>query len=136
MIKKDFAVEIIVNGTSKKGLVEGRTLLVDFLRENAGEKSVKIGCEEGACGACTVKIDGKIAKSCLLLAANCHQSVVSTVTSQRDENKLSDLQQSFIDSHALQCGYCTSGMIMSAQDFLDENGDRDFTEDDIKQALA
>ena len=136
MTNKDFPIDIIVNGVNKKGHVEGRTLLVDFLRDNVGEKSVKIGCEEGACGACTVRIDGKIAKSCMILAANCHQSTVKTVTSQGDDNKLSRLQQSFIDSHALQCGYCTSGMIMSAQDFLDENEGKDFTEDDVKQALT
>lgn len=127
---------ITVNGERVTKQVPPRTLLVDFLREYCVQNGVRIGCEEGACGACTVHIDGQSAKSCLVLAASVDGSEVKTVTGLSSGRTLSRLQQAFIESHALQCGYCTAGMLMSAQTFLDERGNEDFSDDDIRQALS
>ena len=127
MKKDQYPIEITVDGQKRHAQVEARTLLVDFLRDNAAETSVKIGCEEGACGACTVNLDGKTTKSCLQLAINCDGKEIRTVSSLRNKGKLGLLQQAFIDSHALQCGFCTSGMLMSAEAFLQKNADSDFT---------
>ena len=136
MKKDQYPIEITVDGQKIHAHVEARTLLVDFLRDNAAETSVKIGCEEGACGACTVNLDGKTTKSCLQLAINCDGKEIRTVSSLRNKGKLGLLQQAFIDSHALQCGFCTSGMLMSAEAFLQKKADSDFTENDIKEALT
>ena len=112
-------ITVKVNKISYQADIEPRTLLVDFLKENIKDKSVRIGCEEGACGACTVELDGKPVKSCLVLAFRCNDSEIDTVAGMAKAGKLAKIQQAFIDSHALQCGYCTAGMMISAKNFLE-----------------
>jgi len=125
-----------VNGRTVSATVEPRTLLVDFLREHAHADSVRIGCEEGACGACTVELDGRTVKACLVLAVRADGGRVTTVEGLAAGRTLDPLQEAFIGCHALQCGYCTAGMVMSARDFLARRGDQDFDDDDIRQALS
>ena len=136
MTEPDITVALSVNGDHKRAQVPTRTLLVDFLRDHCHQSDVRIGCEEGACGACTVELDGDTVKSCLVLAASADGAAVTTVAGLAQDKPLSPLQEAFIGSHALQCGYCTAGMLMSARAFLDKQGGRDFSDDDVRQALT
>lgn len=129
-------ITITVNGTPVSANVEPRMLLVDFLREHARTQGVRIGCEEGACGACTVELDGRTVKSCLVLAVRADGASVTTIEGVSIGRELSREQEAFVGSHALQCGYCTAGMIMSTRAFLREHGDADFDDDDIRYALS
>ena len=129
-------ISVSVNGEQVTAQVPARTLLVDFLRDYTFQSGVRIGCEEGACGACTVQLDGDSVKSCLVLAASANGSEITTVSGLAQGRQLSRLQQAFIESHALQCGYCTAGMLMSAHAFLQKQGNDDFDDDDIRQALG
>ena len=119
MTSNTLPVTLEVNGTKITGHVEPRTLLVDFLRDTAGTKGVRIGCEEGACGACSVRLNDDVVKSCLVLAVRADGAKVTTVEGLAEGRSLSALQQAFISCHALQCGYCTAGMLASAQNLLD-----------------
>ena len=130
------SVVIEVNGRSITARVEPRLLLVDFLRDNAGVKSTRIGCEEGACGACTVALNGRTVKSCLMLAVGADGGHVASVESLGQGRDLSPLQEAFVACNAMQCGYCTAGMVMSAQAFLNQRGDAAFSDDDIRHALS
>ena len=132
----ELPVQISVNGKPVAAVVEPRTLLVDFLRSQANLTGTRIGCEEGACGACTVELDGRSVKSCLVLAVQADGKTVNTIESVADNNLLDRVQQAFIDCHAIQCGYCTSGMIMSARAFLTDREHTQFDDDDIRQALT
>ncbi len=136
MTEPDITVALSVNGDQIRAQVPARTLLVDFLRDHCHQSDVRIGCEEGACGACTVELDGDTVKSCLVLAASADGAAVTTVAGLAQDKQLSPLQEAFIGSHALQCGYCTAGMLMSARAFLDKQGGRDFSDDDVRQALT
>ncbi|MDC0115944.1 molybdopterin-dependent oxidoreductase [Octadecabacter sp.] len=129
-------ITLDVNGTKVSGPVEGRTLLVDFLRGDAGLKGPRIGCEEGACGACTVDIDGHPAKSCLKLAIECEGTEIRTVEALAASDELSDLQKAFRDCHALQCGYCTSGMLMAAEALLKDRGNAPLEDEEIMMGLG
>jgi carbon-monoxide dehydrogenase large subunit len=129
-------VQIVVNGSSVAGDVEPRTLLIDFLRNNAQLSGPRIGCEEGACGACTVELDGQTIKSCLTLAVQADGGSITTIEGVAENDNLAKVQQAFIDCHAVQCGYCTSGMIMSARAFLDSVGSADFSDEDVRHALS
>lgn len=136
MSANDVAVTLEVNGRTVAATVPARTLLVDFLRDCARQNDVRIGCEEGACGACTVDLNGRTVKACLQLAASVSGGTVTTVAGLAKGRELHPVQEAFAGSHALQCGYCTAGMIMSARAFLDEQGDREFGDHDIRQALT
>ena len=129
-------VSLTVNGKAVAGEVEPRTLLVDFLRDVALTKGVRIGCEEGACGACTVHVDGKAVKSCLVLAARSNGATVTTVEGLAPARQLNKLQEAFVSCHALQCGYCTAGMLMSAQALLDNKAGQKIEDEDIRHALS
>jgi carbon-monoxide dehydrogenase small subunit len=118
-------VSMEVNGTAVSRTVEGRTLLVQLLRDELALTGTKIGCDTSTCGACTVLVDGRSAKSCTLLAAQASGSAVTTIEGLAAEGeRLHALQEAFHRHHALQCGYCTPGMIMAACSLLDELGDR------------
>lgn len=130
------SVVIEVNGRSIAARVEPRLLLVDFLRDNAGVKSTRIACEEGACGACTVELNGRTVKSCLVLAVGADGGHVATVESLSQGRELSPLQEAFVGCNAMQCGYCTAGMVMSARAFLKSRGDAPFSDEDIRHALS
>jgi carbon-monoxide dehydrogenase small subunit len=118
-------VSLKVNGTPVSATVEARTLLVQLLRDHLGLTGTKIGCDTSTCGACTVLLDGRSAKSCTLLAAQAGEAEVTTIEGLASDGgeRLSALQAAFHQHHALQCGYCTPGMIMAARSLLDELGD-------------
>jgi len=107
-------VEITVNGTCCKRKVEPRTLLVEFIREELGLTGTHIGCDTSYCGACTVIVDGDVAKSCTLLAVQADGCEILTVEGLEQDGELHPLQQAFSQEHGLQCGYCTPGMLMSS----------------------
>ena len=110
-------VSMIVNGRALRAAVDGRTLLVDFLRERLGLTGTHVGCETTQCGACIVHVDGKAMKSCTMLAVQCEGATVSTIEGLAPTAApLQRMQAAFREHHALQCGYCTSGMVMMAVD--------------------
>jgi len=114
---------LTVNGTAVHERVDDRLLLSDFLRHSLGLRGTHVGCEHGVCGACTVRIDGRAVRSCLILAAQTEGCEVETVESLADpEGPLSALQDAFRRHHALQCGFCTAGILMSAGELLAEGG--------------
>jgi len=115
------AVSVEVNGTTYEREVEARRLLIHFLRDDLDLTGSHVGCDTGNCGACSVLLDGTLVKSCMLLAVQADGAKVETVESLAEEEQLSSLQQAFSDHHALQCGYCTPGMLMSATALLREN---------------
>ena len=111
-------VRLTVNGTSYDLRVPARRLLSDALRHDLGLTGTHVGCEHGVCGACTVRINGDIVRSCLLLAVQTHNATVETIEGLSDSGEVSDLQSAFRERNALQCGFCTPGMLMAAQDLL------------------
>ena len=115
-------VTMTVNGKSASGNVEGRTLLVDFLRNDLSLTGTHIGCDTSQCGACTVHVDGKAVKSCTIFAADANGADVQTIEGQANEDgSLNVIQQAFQDHHGLQCGFCTPGMVMTASELLRNN---------------
>jgi carbon-monoxide dehydrogenase small subunit len=114
-------INVTVDGVSYRDEVEPRTLLVHYLREHLGKVGTVVGCDTSNCGACTVDLDGLSVKSCTVLAVQADGSQVTTIEGLADGNTLHSLQQAFHDNHALQCGYCTPGMIMAARDLLRGN---------------
>ena len=116
---------VTVNGERIEAMVEARLNLADFLREDLGLTGTHVGCEQGACGACTVRLDGEIVRACLLLAVQVHGREVQTIEGVADSGEIADLQAAFEARNALQCGYCTPGMLLTAQALLQEGGDLD-----------
>lgn len=114
-------VSLSVNGRSVRHEIPSRTLLVDLLRDTMGLTGTHIGCDEGICGACTISVDGQTVKACMMFAVEADGCTVTTIEGLADGAQLNAVQQSFVDHHGLQCGYCTPGMIMSAQDLLERN---------------
>ena len=113
-------VELTVNGRVVRESVEPRLLLVDFLRHRLGLTGTHVGCEHGVCGACTVRLDGMAVRSCLVLAVQADGATVTTVESLADDASLSPLQEAFRRNHALQCGFCTPGILMAASELLEQ----------------
>jgi carbon-monoxide dehydrogenase small subunit len=127
-------ITVTVDGREAQGQVSSRTLLVHWLRDDLDLRGPKIGCDTGNCGACTVRWDGRIAKSCMILAAQADGTTVETAASLAEpDGTLNDLQQCFKDHHGLQCGYCTSGMLMTATDLL-ESGE-EISEQSVRRAI-
>jgi carbon-monoxide dehydrogenase small subunit len=113
---------MVVNGRSVSGPVEGRTLLVDFLRGGLGLTGTHVGCDTSQCGACVVHVDGASVKACTVLALACEGAQVTTIEGMAaPDGTLGVIQQAFQDHHGLQCGFCTPGMVMSAADLLAQN---------------
>jgi carbon-monoxide dehydrogenase small subunit len=108
-----------LNGQKIHAEVEPRQHLVDFLREDQALTGSHLGCEQGACGACTVKVDGKIVRGCLVLAVQANGSVVETIEGISASGAYKDLQQAFLKMNALQCGFCTSGMLLAAAELIE-----------------
>lgn len=136
-LKKDqkSLVEFTLNGKPARGHAEPRLLLTDFLRQDIGLTGVHVGCEHGVCGACTMLLDGKLARGCLTYAVQVHGRSVETVEGLADEDgELNDLQQAFKRHHGLQCGYCTPGILISTQAFLKVNPDP--SEDEVRDMLS
>ena len=111
-------ISLTVNGEPVSERVDARKTLVDFLREDLGLTGSHIGCEHGVCGACTVRVDGAIVRGCLMLAVQCDGAKVETIEGLSDAGEIADLQAAFVERNALQCGYCTPGMLLAAQDLL------------------
>ncbi|MBB3237573.1 (2Fe-2S)-binding protein [Phyllobacterium endophyticum] len=111
-------VELFVNGRAVKGEAEDRALLVHFLRENLGLTGTHVGCDTSQCGACVVHVDGRAVKSCTMLLAQASGSSVTTIEGLSQNGELHPLQVAFRENHALQCGFCTPGMIMSSADMI------------------
>jgi carbon-monoxide dehydrogenase small subunit len=116
-------VSMTVNGKAATGNVEGRTLLVQFLRDNLGLTGTHVGCDTSQCGACVVHVDGKSVKSCTLLAVQTNGAKVTTIEGLATNGELHPMQAAFKEHHGLQCGYCTPGMVMSAVDLASRNKD-------------
>ena len=114
-------VEITINGKACSGEVEERQLLVHFIRENTGLTGTKVGCDTSQCGTCTVQLDGVSAKSCTVLTVQASGSSVTTIEGISDGVDLHPLQEAFWNNHGLQCGFCTPGMIMAANELLSKN---------------
>ena len=115
-------VTMTVNGKTVSGSVEGRTLLVEFIRNDLHLTGTHVGCDTSQCGACAVHVDGKLAKACTMFALEANGSEVSTIEGQANEDgSLNVIQQAFKDHHGLQCGFCTPGMVMAAADLLKTN---------------
>jgi len=114
-------ITLTVNGRQRSGNAESRTQLCDFLRHELGLFGTHVGCEHGVCGACTVLVDGRAVRSCVQFAVECEGADVRTVEGLAEPGKLNPLQQAFRRHHALQCGFCTAGILMSATDFLRRN---------------
>jgi aerobic-type carbon monoxide dehydrogenase small subunit (CoxS/CutS family) len=127
------SIAVTINGVVHRGEVEPRTLLSDFIRA-AGLTGTNVGCEHGVCGACTVQLDEEPVRSCLMLAVQAHGRGVRTVEALALGDDLHPLQRAFQDAHALQCGFCTPGFLMSLDAFLRRRPDPD--EDEIREALA
>ncbi len=126
-------VSMTVNGKAATGNVEGRTLLVQFLRDQMGLTGTHIGCDTSQCGACVVHVDGKSVKSCTLLAVQANGTKVTTIEGLASNGELHPMQAAFKEHHGLQCGYCTPGMVMSAVDLASRNGDP--TEQEVREWL-
>ncbi len=117
-MSKAIAISLTVNGESVAAEIEPRMHLADFLRDRLGLTGTHLGCEHGVCGACTVRLDGEIVRSCLVLAVQANGRAVDTIEGLSDSGEIADLQAAFRDRNALQCGYCTPAMLITAQDLL------------------
>jgi aerobic carbon-monoxide dehydrogenase small subunit len=129
--RKDISVE--VNGDTYEREVDVRRLLIHFIRDDLDLTGSHIGCDTGNCGACSVLVDGVLVKSCMMLAVQADGTKIETVEGLAQEGELTGLQQAFSDHHALQCGYCTPGMLMSATALLRQNGNP--SEGEIRKAI-
>ena len=128
------AVRLTLNGVARTGHATPRLLLSDFLRHELGATGTHVGCEHGVCGACTVQVDGRAARSCLMLAVQAEGREVRTVEGLAEGDGLTDLQAAFRRHHALQCGYCTPGMLMTLDAYLSARPKPDA--DEIRDVLS
>ena len=126
-------IEVTVDGVRYADEVEPRLLLVHYLRERLGKVGTPVGCDTSNCGSCTVSLDGQSVKSCTLLAAQVDGSEITTIEGVAENGALHPVQQAFHENHALQCGYCTPGMIMASIDLLKDNPQP--TDDEIRHGL-
>jgi carbon-monoxide dehydrogenase small subunit len=115
-------IAVTVNGEAVRERVDARKTLVDFLREDVALTGSHVGCEHGVCGACSVRVDGVVVRGCLMLAVQCNGARVDTIEGVADSDEITDLQQAFVARNALQCGYCTPGMLLTAQELLVRGG--------------
>src|SRR3954469_3012707 len=130
----NFDLRMTVNGEPVAESVEPRMTLVDFLRETLGLTGSHVGCEHGVCGACTVRLDGVIVRGCLTLAAQCDGARVETIEGVSDSGDIADLQEAFRRRNALQCGFCTPAMLLTAQELLAQG--RVPSRDEIRQHIS
>lgn len=129
------SVEFKLNGETVEGYAEPRMLLSDFLRHEIGATGTHVGCEHGVCGACTVLLDGKSVRSCLMLAVQAEGHELRTIEGlEKPEREFGDLQRAFHENFALQCGYCTPGMLMTISELMGTG--RKYTESEVREALS
>jgi aerobic carbon-monoxide dehydrogenase small subunit len=122
MSARHLDISMRVNGEAISARVEARKTLVDFLRDDLALTGTHIGCEHGVCGACTVRLDDAVVRGCLVLAVQCDNATVETIEGVADSGVIADLQLAFTQRNALQCGYCTPGMLLGAQELLSRGG--------------
>ncbi|HXX06555.1 MAG TPA: (2Fe-2S)-binding protein [Pseudolabrys sp.] len=122
MSDRTLDISLNVNGERVRMHVDARKTLVDFLRDDLSLTGSHVGCEHGVCGACTVRVNGEIVRGCLMLAVQCDGAKVETIEGLSDSGEVADLQAAFEQRNALQCGYCTPGMLATAQDLLKRGG--------------
>jgi aerobic carbon-monoxide dehydrogenase small subunit len=134
MTERHHDIALEVNGEQVRERVDARTTLVDFLRDTLSLTGSHVGCEHGICGTCTVRVDGAIVRGCLMLAVQCDGAKVETIEGLSDAGEIADLADAFQRRNALQCGFCTPGMLITAQDLL--AGDGMPSRDDIRAHLA
>jgi len=115
-------IALEVNGEKVSERVDARTTLVDFLRERLALTGSHVGCEHGVCGACSVRVNGAVVRGCMMLAVQCDGMQVATIEGVARTDEIADLQQALIERNALQCGYCTPGMLLTAQELLSSGG--------------
>jgi aerobic-type carbon monoxide dehydrogenase small subunit (CoxS/CutS family) len=127
-------IEFTVNGQKRRGRCEPRVSLADFLREELNLTGTHIGCEHGVCGVCTVMVDGVAMRSCIMFAVQARGMEIHTIEGLAGRDGYHPLQQAFHENHALQCGFCTPGMLIAALDFLNTNSDP--TEEETREALS
>ncbi|MFH2127631.1 MAG: (2Fe-2S)-binding protein [Pseudomonadota bacterium] len=127
-------ISLKVNGVEYEGEVEPRKLLVDFLREDLELLGTHVGCEHGVCGACTIMLNGKAVRSCLMLAVQADGAELTTIEGLAQGAKLHPVQEAFREHHGLQCGFCTPGMLLTSLDFLQENPNP--TREEAKKAIS
>lgn len=130
----DIEVSLTVNGEAVTRRVSARQHLADFLRDELSLTGTHIGCEHGVCGACAVRVDGRVVRGCLMLAVQASGSVVETIEGLSDSGALADLQAEFLQRNAAQCGFCTSGMLLTAHEFL--KGGRCGSREEIRDVLS
>jgi carbon-monoxide dehydrogenase small subunit len=137
-LEPSVTLSMTVNGRRIERATSSRRLLSDFLRHELGLRGTHVGCEHGVCGCCTILVDGRSARSCLLLAAQCEGADVTTIEGLSPEDGgLSPVQRAFRESHALQCGFCTPGFVVTVTEFLRErNGTSGLTDDEIREGLS
>jgi aerobic-type carbon monoxide dehydrogenase small subunit (CoxS/CutS family) len=131
---ENVSITLHINGVKRTATVEPRRSLVDFLRHDIGLLATHVGCEHGVCGACTIMLDGRTVRSCLLFAAQADGAEVLTIEGLAKGEELHPLQQAFQQHHALQCGFCTPGMVLSALELLRENPEP--TDEEVRVGLA
>lgn len=130
-------ISLTVNGKQYQRAVEGRVNLVDFLRNELGLTGSHIGCEHGVCGACTILVDGKSVRGCLMLAAQVNGRTVETVEGVANpDGSLSDIQKKLTEHHGLQCGFCTPGVIMTLTELVRESANVRLTETQVRKSLS
>jgi aerobic-type carbon monoxide dehydrogenase small subunit (CoxS/CutS family) len=134
LVQGETVVRLVVNGEDRRGIAEPRTLLSDFLRHELGLTGTRVGCEQGVCGACTVRVDGSLARSCLLFAVQVRGARIETVEGVASGEELHPVQQAFHEHHGLQCGYCTAGLLIATIDLLERSPNPSETE--IRDYLA
>jgi carbon-monoxide dehydrogenase small subunit len=133
-MENTFDLSLTVNGKSYQKTIDPRTLLSDFLRDNLGLTGTHVGCEHGVCGACTILLDGEAVRSCLIFAPQVHDHEIHTVEGLGTMDEMHPLQQAFREAHALQCGFCTPGILTTLVPYLEENPDP--SEEEIREAIS
>lgn len=134
LVEGETVVRLVVNGEERRAIAEPRMLLCDFLRHELGLTGTHVGCEQGVCGACTVRMDGEIVRSCLLFAVQAEGSRIETIEGLATGDELHPVQQAYHEQYGLQCGYCTPGLVLATVALLERNPDP--TEADIREYLA
>jgi aerobic carbon-monoxide dehydrogenase small subunit len=134
VVEGETVVRVVVNGEERRGIAEPRLLLSDFLRHELRLTGTHVGCEQGVCGSCTVRLDGELVRSCLVFAVQADGAHIETVEGLASGDALHPVQQAFHDQHGLQCGFCTAGLLLATVDLLERSPSP--TEEEIRDHLA
>jgi carbon-monoxide dehydrogenase small subunit len=134
VVEGESIVSLTVNGEARRGIAEPRLLLADFLRSELGLTGTHVGCEQGVCGSCTIRLDGDLVRACTMFAVQADGASIETVEGLANGDELHPVQQAFHERHGLQCGFCTPGLLLATIDLLERNPDP--TEDEIREELS